>query len=77
MNTKQELEDLYQDYWSIHSKKIDENHSPLEIAAVILAQALSIYKTCLDNEDYNKMIDNISEMRDNVKELKPEEGHYH
>lgn len=71
-----ELENLYQDYWFIHSEKMND-HSPLEIAAVLLAQAMSIYKTCLTAEEYEKMIDNISDLRHNVKELTPDQENYH
>ncbi len=73
---KSDLEKLYQDYWVFHSKQLIE-HTPLELAAVLLAQSLSIYKTVLDENEYNKMIDNISIMRDDVKKLTPEEGAFH
>ncbi len=73
---KGDLEKLYQDYWVFHSKQLIE-HTPLELAAVLLAQSLSIYKTVLDENEYNKMIDNISIMRDDVKKLTPEEGAFH
>ena len=70
------LDDLYQEYWMIHSQKLDQ-HSPLEVAAVLLAQAMTIYRTVLDEEDYNKMVDSIDKMRNDVKILTPEQGHYH
>ena len=71
------IEDLYQDYWAIHAQMIDKGNSPIEIAAVLVAQAMSMYKTVLDADEYDKMVDSISNLRYNVKELKPEEGHYH
>jgi hypothetical protein len=71
-----ELDSLYQDYWMIHSQKIDQ-YSPLEVAAVLVAQAMTIYKTVLDDEEYNKIVDAISKMRDRVKTVSPEQGHYH
>lgn len=70
------LNDLYQDYWAMHAQNMD-SHSPLEIAAVLLAQAMSIYRTVLDDDDYNKMVDDISRMRGDVKILTPEDQHYH
>jgi hypothetical protein len=70
------LDDLYQEYWLIHSQKLDR-HSPLEVAAVLLAQAMTIYRTVLDEKDYNNMIDSIGHMRNDVKILNPEQGHYH
>jgi hypothetical protein len=38
---------------------------------------MTIYKTVLDDTDYNKIVDDISTMRDRVKILTPEQGHYH
>jgi hypothetical protein len=76
-NTNTDLDNLYQDYWVIHSSMIDKGHSLIEIAAILVAQSMSIYKTVLDDSEYNKMIDSISNSRDKVIELKPEQGHYH
>jgi hypothetical protein len=70
------LDDLYQEYWMIHGQKLDQ-YDPLEVAAVLLAQAMTIYRTVLDEEDYNKMVDSIDKMRNDVKILTPEQGHYH
>lgn len=71
------IDNLYQEYWIIHSAMFDKGHSPLEVAAILVAQSMSIYKTVLDSDDYDKMVDDISRLRYNVKELRPEEGHYH
>lgn len=78
MNDKKDtIDDLYQDYWAIHAQMINKGHAPLEIAAILVAQSMSIYKTVLDTEDYDKMVDDISRLRYNVKEIKPEQEHYH
>jgi len=71
------IDELYQKYWAIHSQMIDKGHSLLEIAAILVAQSMSIYRTVLDEEEYNKMVDSIGDMRDKVKTLSPEQGHYH
>jgi hypothetical protein len=76
-NETNSIDELYQDYWLIHAQMIDKGHSPLEIAAILVAQSMSIYKTVLDTEDYDKMVDDISKMRYNVKEITPDQGHYH
>lgn len=60
---------LYEDYWHFHSNKIDNGYTILEIAAVSLACALSIYKTTLSEDDFNKMMDFIDENRNNVKKI--------
>jgi len=70
------LEQLYQDYWLVHSQKL-ENHSPLEVAAVLMAQAMTLYKTVLDEEDYNLIVDDIGRKRDQVKVLTANQGHFH
>lgn len=70
------LDDLYQEYWLVHSQKL-EHYDPLEVAAVLLAQAMTIYRTVLDEDDYNKMVDSIDHMRNDVKILTQEQGHYH
>jgi hypothetical protein len=71
------IDELYQEYWIIHSAMIDKGHGPLEIAAILIAQSMSIYKTVLANEEYDKMVDSISDMRYNVKELTLDQGNYH
>lgn len=70
------IEKLYQDYWAIHAQKLD-SHSPIEIAAVLMAHAMTLYKTVLDDDDYNKMVDDIGRMRNDVKPLTPDQGFYH
>lgn len=72
-----QINELYQDYWAIHAQMIDKGHSPLEIAAILVAQSMSIYKTVLDISEYDKMVDSISDLRYNVKELNLDQGHYH
>ena len=72
-----DLENLYEEYWTFHAAMIDKGYTALEIAAVLVAQSMSIYKTVLDEEQYNMMVDSISDMRYNVKELKPDQGKYH
>lgn len=71
------LDNLYQDYWAFHASMIDKEHNPMEIAAILVAQALSIYKTILDPDEYNSMVDSISDSRDKVQELKIEQGVLH
>lgn len=60
---------LHVEYLNFHLDKIKEGFSPLEIAAIIATQALSIYKTILDDESYQDMVDLISESRDSITPL--------
>jgi hypothetical protein len=41
------LDELYHSYWEVHNEKLG-SHSPLEIAAILMTQSLTIYKTVLD-----------------------------
>jgi len=58
-------EDIYAKYMAFNNVML-EQHLPLEIAAIMMTQALSIYRTVLTEEDYNKMVDSISDLRDRV-----------
>jgi hypothetical protein len=64
-----QLENLYQNYWTFHASMIDQDHDPIKIAAILVAQAMSIYKTVLSPEEYERMIDSISDSRDKVQQL--------
>jgi len=60
------VEQLYNSYLEF-SDQMTKEHSIYAIAGVMLAQALSIYKTTLSQDDYNNMIDKVSDSRDQVK----------
>ena len=61
-----ELENLYDAYLGVTAQAITE-HDPLAVAAVLMTQALSLYKTTLDPASYDAMVDAISSRRDEVK----------
>lgn len=42
-------------------------HGHMEVAAVMMTQALSIYKSSMDDEEYDRMVDMISASRTQVK----------
>jgi hypothetical protein len=69
MISDENLEVLYQKFWDMTSKLIAEEFHPLEIAGILTAQAMSIYRTVLTDEEFESMIDNISESRDRVQKL--------
>jgi hypothetical protein len=64
------LEELYNKYLMITDQMVAE-YDAMEVAAIMMAQALSIYRTGLDEIDYHKMVDSISSNRDNVKKFTP------
>jgi hypothetical protein len=42
-------------------------HGAMQVAAVMMTQALSIYRSAMDPEDYDRMVDSISASRSQVK----------
>jgi hypothetical protein len=43
-----------------------EEHDPLALAAVLMVMGMRIYKTVLDPEEYNQIIDDVVGRRDRV-----------
>ena len=64
------LENLYEQYLMFTDSMVVE-HGAMQVAAVMMAQAMSIYRTALDEIDYNKMVDSISSNRSQVKKFTP------
>lgn len=62
----QDLQKLYDEYMEFTGKKISEDNA-MAVAGIMLAQALSIYKTALSNDEFNHIIQTISDSRDQVK----------
>lgn len=69
---KPQLEDLYHQYWKIHSDLIESGYTPLQVAGVLSAHAMTIYKTLLSEDEYNSIVDTISDSRDRVTKLTTE-----
>ena len=66
--TDDQLQELYDDYLDFTVRMIND-HDAMSVAAIMMAQALSIYKTAMSNEDYNNIVDNISASRDQVNKF--------
>jgi hypothetical protein len=64
--TDKKLQRLYENYLEFTDHMCSEN-GPLEVAAIMMAQSLTIYKSALSEEDFNRMVDNISASRSKVK----------
>jgi hypothetical protein len=60
------IEDLYAKYLQFTSVML-ENYKDIEIAGVMITQALSMYRTVLSEEDYQRMVNSIYEKRNDVK----------
>ncbi len=62
----QSTEDLYMKYLQFGGIML-EDYDAMEIAGVMVTQGLSLYKTCMNEEDYQKMVKNIYDRRNEVK----------
>ena len=60
------IEDLYAKYLQFTAVML-EDYKDIEIAGVMIAQALSMYRTVLPEEDYQRMVKSIYERRNDVK----------
>ena len=60
------LEDLYAKYLQFTGIMLEE-YKDIEIAGTMIAQALSMYRTVLPEEDYQRIVKNIYERRNDVK----------
>jgi hypothetical protein len=43
-----------------------EDYDAMQIAAIMTIQGLSLYRTCMKEEDYQKMVKSIYDRRDEV-----------
>ena len=65
--TDEEFLALEATYMQLTSSFLDKGISPYAAAAVMTKLGMMIYKTTLNAEDYNLMIDSISDRRDMIK----------
>lgn len=57
---------LYKKYMSFNDIMLEE-HMPLEIAAIMVIQGLSFYRSFLNEEDYQRMVKSIYERKDEIQ----------
>lgn len=60
------IEDLYAKYLQFTGVML-EDYKDIEIAGIMVTQALSLYRTVLAEEDYQRMVKNIYERRNEVR----------
>jgi hypothetical protein len=61
-----DLSGLYEKYL-MFTDQMCADYSGMEVAAVMMAISLSIYRTSMTEDDYNKVVDSVSESRSRVK----------
>jgi hypothetical protein len=63
------IQDLYGKYLQFTSIML-EDYKMIEIAGVMMTQALSLYRTSLTEEDYQLMVKSMYDRRDEVRTFK-------
>lgn len=66
MITDDQLQELYSKNLAFVDSLCSE-YGAMEVAAIMMTQALTIYKSAMSDEDYNSMVDSISNSRNKVK----------
>ena len=69
MNDNENLEAIANSLYTMAGDMIAEGQKPFAVAAVFTMIALQIYKSSLSKEDYDKMVDSISDSRDQIMSL--------
>lgn len=59
-------DDLYSKYLQFTGLMLEE-YEAVEIAAIMAVQALSLYRTCMSDEDYQRMVKSIYDQRNQVQ----------
>lgn len=63
---KDREEDLYSKYMAFNSVMLEE-YKPIEIAAIMIIQGLTFYKSTMSEKDYQLMVKSIYDSRNDVK----------
>lgn len=66
MISETKLQKLYEQYFEFTDHMVSQ-YDPSAVAAIMLTQALSIYRTTMTEDDYNQMVDSISDKRHKVQ----------
>ena len=64
------LINTYHEFMMLTDKLLGEDVKAIEIAPILIKLGLEIYKTVMDEDDYNRMVDFISDHRDDIHDLK-------
>jgi|LauGreDrversion4_2_1035121.scaffolds.fasta_scaffold284362_3 hypothetical protein len=60
---------VYEEYMSLTGKLLSEDANALELAPIMIKIGLEIYKTVMSKEDFDRMVDYISDCRGDVRNL--------
>jgi len=68
-NNEDTLGQLYSLYMTMFIELLEQGYRESEIAAITMKMSMEIYKTILDDDGYNTMIDYLSDNRDKISPL--------
>jgi hypothetical protein len=69
MEDDDKLENLYYEMTAQTAEYIKNGHDVLEVSALMIRIGLELYRTSLDEEGYDKMVDFISENRNQINPI--------
>lgn len=58
-----------------YTVELSENHHPFEVAGVMMAVSLALYRTGLNNDEYESMLETIFVKRGDISVFKPQYSH--
>lgn len=67
------MERIYNDFFTLVNSELAAGQDPLEIAAAMTAISMSIYRTVLEDDDYQRMIDSVSDSRDRIRPIQTQQ----
>ena len=73
---EEEFQAVYDEYITLTNELL-ENFDVLMIAAIMTTIGFSLYKTSLSAEDYNKIVDSMYDLKDDIATLNNERGYVH
>jgi hypothetical protein len=65
MFEKDNTDELYEKYMAFNRIMLEE-YKPMELAAILVIQGLSFYKTVMDEEEYQRIVKTIYDKRNSV-----------
>lgn len=68
-------EKMFSRAYEIAADLIQEGEAPFSVAAVFVLVGLQMYRSSMNEEDYNRMVDSISKSRNEVKSFFDQDKH--
>jgi len=75
---ERDFSEVYNHYVNLTMDLVGEDKDPLLIAAILVSTGLSMYRTLLNERDYDKMVDQIAFFKDDITSFEQvKKGHLH